>query len=61
MCLPPEASQRFIMWLGNGAWSSATSLDGIHFTPAKVGFGSRFGVAAGTDGTGVFIDDDGTG
>ena len=49
------------MWLGSGGWTSATSLDGISFTPAHIDFGSRFGAAAGTDGTGVFIDDDGLG
>ena len=56
------ASQKFIMWYGSGGWRSATSDDGIHFRPSSHGaFSSRFGPAAGTDGTGVFVDDDGVG
>ena len=48
---------RFVMWYGAGGWMSATSRDGINFTPSKYGrFYSRFGAAAGTDGTGLFID-----
>ena len=36
--------------------------DGITFTPASKGvFFSRFGAPGRTDGTGIFIDDDGTG
>jgi len=55
-------TNRFIMWLGAGGWRSATSDDGIHFTPSKYGaFASRFGPSARTDGTGLFVDDDGTG
>ena len=50
------------MWLGSGGWRSATSTDGIHFTLTQPGvFFSRFGPKAGTDGTGLFVDDDGTG
>ena len=56
-----ERSRTFIMWYGSGGWSTATSADGVHFTPAHTGFSSRFGPKAGTDGTGIFIDDDGTG
>ena len=56
---PP--SNRFIMWFGAGGWGTATSTDGIHFEPAVLNQYSRFGPAAGTDGTGVFIDDDGAG
>ena len=48
------------VWYGAGGWRSATSLDGIHFTPER-SFVSRFGAKAGTDGTGIFIDDDGIG
>ena len=44
---------------GAGGWGTATSRDGIHFEPATLGQTSRLG--AGTDGTGVFVDDDGTG
>lgn len=54
-------THRFIMWLGRGGWLSATSHDGIHFTPSGPTFFSRFGAPAGTDGTGLFVDDDGTG
>ena len=57
-----KPSARFIMWYGAGGWSSATSSDGIHFTPSRYGrFFSRFGAAAKTDGTGLFVDDDGHG
>ena len=53
---------QFIMWYGSGGWASATSKDGINFTPSKYGrFSSRFGDKAGTDGTGLFVDDDGQG
>ena len=56
------ATRRFIMWFGSGGWQSAVSTDGIHFTPSGHGvFYSRFGAKAGTDGTGLFVDDDGTG
>ena len=54
-------SRRFIMWYGSGGWATATSTDGIHFTPSGAKFSSRFGPKAGTDGTGIFVDDDGTG
>lgn len=40
---------------------SPTNRDGIHFTPAGSLFASRLGPKAGTDGTGVFVDDDGVG
>ena len=56
-----EPSQRFILWFGAGGWGTAISDDGIHFKPAVLGQTSRFGQQAGTDGTGVFIDDDGEG
>eukprot|EP00038_Savillea_parva_P010595 m.191387 g.191387 ORF g.191387 m.191387 type:complete len:380 (-) comp18323_c0_seq1:39-1178(-) len=56
-----EQRKLFIMWYGSGVWATATSTDGIHFTPAGPKFASRFGPAPGTDGTGIFIDDDGTG
>jgi hypothetical protein len=55
-----EPSQKFIMWFGCGGWRTATSNDGIHFTPAGGGFASRLGPQARTDGTGWMIDDDGT-
>lgn len=56
------ATARFIMWYGSGGWKSATSNDGIHFTPSKYGvFYSRFGAEARTDGTGLLVDDDGVG
>ena len=52
----------FLMWFGSGGWRSATSTDGVHFTPSSTAaFYSRFGPRAGTDGTGIFIDDDGAG
>jgi hypothetical protein len=35
--------------------------DGIHFTPTGPLFASRLGMSAGTDGTAIFVDDDGTG
>ena len=54
-------SQRFIMWFGSGGWGTATSTDGVNFTPAVLGQSSRFGPKARTDGTGVFVDDDGQG
>ena len=38
-----KKTNTFIMWYGNGGWSTATSVDGIHFTPAHTGFSSRFG------------------
>eukprot|EP00937_MAST-01D_sp_MAST-1D-sp2_P004462 g4462.t1 len=55
-------TSRFIMWFGNGGWSTATSADGIHFEPANLHLSSRVDPPHGrTDGTGVFVDDDGTG
>eukprot|EP00039_Didymoeca_costata_P022265 m.4160 g.4160 ORF g.4160 m.4160 type:complete len:369 (-) comp2909_c0_seq1:32-1138(-) len=56
-----KETQRFIMWYGSGGWGTATSTDGIHFTPTGPIFFSRFGPKAGTDGTGILVDDDGTG
>jgi hypothetical protein len=57
--------QRFVMWYGAGGWCSATSMDGVHFTPAVSHFTSHVrgpnGTAGRTDGTGIFVDDDGTG
>ena len=48
----------FVMWcMVRGRWQTATSKDGINFTPASAS-ASRFG---GSDGTGIFIDDDGAG
>ena len=55
------ASKRFVLWFGAGGWGTATSEDGIHFTPAVLHQVSRLGAHAGTDGTGVFVDDDGAG
>ena len=53
--------QTFVMWFGSGGWQTATSKDGINFTPSGHGtFFSRFGAEGRTDGTGFFIDDDGT-
>lgn len=50
-----EPTRRFIMWYGSGGWASATSADGIHFTPAAGPFVSRF-AKGGTDGTvGLFF------
>ena len=51
------------MWYGSGNWVTAVSIDGINFTPAGPKFSSRFSGKHGggsTDGTGIFIDDDGT-
>ena len=57
-----KATQKFIMWFGSGGWQTATSTDGINFTPSKYGpFSSRFGGKARTDGTGILFDDDGSG
>jgi len=57
-------TQRFIMWFGAGNWGTATSTDGVHFTPANLHFSGRSlpGVTEpSTDGTGIFVDDDGVG
>ena len=57
-----EKMQTFVMWFGSGGWQTATSKDGINFTPSGKGvFFSRFGAKGRTDGTGLFVDDDGTG
>ena len=56
-----DKTQTFILWFGSGGWGTATSKDGINFIPATLKQYSRFGANAGTDGTGVFIDDDGIG
>ena len=55
------STHTFLMWYGSGGWCTATSSDGIHFTPVRSKFFSRFGPKARTDGTGIFIDDDGVG
>jgi hypothetical protein len=49
----------FVLWFGSGGWAVATSSDGIHFSLASRGATSRLG--GGTDGTGLFVDDDGQG
>jgi hypothetical protein len=49
----------FVLWFGSGGWCVATSLDGVHFELASNGGTSRLG--GGTDGTGILLDDDGTG
>ena len=54
-----EAQQRFVMWAGSGDWFVATSVDGIDFSLVTPHTTSRLG--GSTDGTGVFVDDDGTG
>lgn len=46
----------FVLWFGSGAWSIATSADGISFTLTSREATSRLG--GGTDGTGLFVDDD---
>lgn len=66
-----EPTSRFILWYGSGDWGTATSEDGIHFTPAREHTSSRFANAStkppgtttteSTDGTGLFVDDDGVG
>jgi hypothetical protein len=52
-------NSRFVMWFGTGDWSVATSTDGIAFNVVNAHISSRLGGA--TDGTGLFVDDDGTG
>ena len=49
----------FVLWFGSGAWSTATSVDGIHFELAVRSTTSRLG--GSTDGTGLLLDSDGTG
>ncbi len=53
------ASQLFVMWGGSGDWFVATSKDGVNFDLVTPHTTSRLG--GGTDGTGLFIDDDGVG
>lgn len=48
-----------ILWFGSGAWSIATSTDGVSFTLVSRYETSRLG--GSTDGTGLFQDDDGVG
>jgi beta-xylosidase len=48
------------MWYGCGQWCVATSEDGLVFSNITLQY-SRYGSSDSTDGTGVFIDDDGTG
>lgn len=44
------------LWFGSGAWSVATSRDGVSFALASRYETSRFG--GSTDGTGLMLDDD---
>ena len=53
------ASQLFVMWGGAGDWFVATSKDGVQFDLVTPHTTSRLG--GGTDGTGLFVDDDGVG
>jgi hypothetical protein len=48
-----------VLWFGSGAWSVATSRDGVNFDLASRFETSRLG--GSTDGTGLLLDDDGTG
>jgi hypothetical protein len=52
--------ERFVMWYGCGQWCVAESADGLSFTNVTLQE-SRYGNSDSTDGTGVFIDDDGAG
>jgi hypothetical protein len=56
---PRPQYNRFVMWFGTGDWSVATSTDGVAFTVVNAHTTSRLG--GQTDGTGLFVDDDGTG
>lgn len=47
------------LWFGSGAWSTATSRDGVAFDLAHRYETSRLG--GSTDGTGLLLDDDGAG
>ena len=47
------------LWFGSGAWSVATSTDGVNFDLATRYATSRLG--GSTDGTGLLLDDDGVG
>ncbi len=49
----------FVLWFGSGGWAVATSVDGVSFDLVSNGATSRFG--GSTDGTGIFLDDDGQG
>ena len=48
-----------VLWFGSGAWSVATSRDGVSFDLVSRYETSRLG--GSTDGTGLFLDDDGVG
>ena len=48
-----------ILWFGSGAWSVATSRDGVSFELVSRYETSRLG--GSTDGTGLLLDDDGAG
>ena len=48
-----------VLWFGSGAWAIATSRDGVSFDLVSRFETSRLG--GSTDGTGVFLDDDGVG
>jgi len=48
-----------VLWFGSGDWGVATSHDGINFDLAARHTTSRLG--GSTDGTGLMLDDDGTG
>ena len=49
----------FVLWFGSGGWAVATSIDGVNFDLRSNGGTSRLG--GSTDGTGLFLDDDGQG
>jgi hypothetical protein len=55
-----ETRQRFVMWYGCGQWCVCTSLDGLTFDNCTIQE-SRYGKSDSTDGTGLFVDDDGQG
>ena len=59
-CRYDKLRGRFVMWYGCGQWCVATSEDGLVFSNITLQY-SRYGSSDSTDGTGVFIDDDGTG
>jgi hypothetical protein len=48
-----------VLWFGSGAWSVATSTDGVSFDLVSRFETSRLG--GSTDGTGLLLDDDGVG
>jgi len=59
-CLYDPRHQRFVLWYGCGYWCVCSSYDGIHFENCTVQY-SRFGQSYSTDGTGLFVDEDGQG